>query len=90
MTTDLVVFLQAVAATAASVNAVFFYRFWRDRRDPLFAFFGGAFSLLSLSWVLLSLAHPTEEARPYIYGLRLLAFVLIVAAIIQKNRAAGR
>jgi hypothetical protein len=87
MRPDHVVFLQAVAATASFVAGLLFVRFWRDTRDPLFAFFGVAFWLLALSWGVLGLFDPTEEARPYVYLVRLVAFVLIIAAVVQKNRS---
>jgi hypothetical protein len=86
VTHDYLVFLQGVAATGAWVSGLFFLRFWRDSRDPLFAFFGAAFWLLGSTWALLGLTNPTEDARPYIYSLRLLAFMLIIIGMIVKNR----
>ena len=86
MNHDQLVFFQGIGATGAWVGGLLFLRFWRDSRDPLFALFGAAFWLLSLSWVLLALTSPMEEARPYIYALRLVAFILIIAAMIVKNR----
>jgi hypothetical protein len=86
MNLDLVVSLQAVSATAAFINGVFFFRFWRESRDRLFWLFGAAFWLLALSWALLSVFSPTGESRPYVYAIRLVAFLLIITAIIQKNR----
>ena len=79
------VFLQGVSATAAWVSGLLFLRFWRDTRERLFAYFGAAFWILALSWSLLAVISPTDEARPYVYGLRLLAFSLIIAGIISKN-----
>ena len=87
MRPDHIIFLQAVSATASWVAGLLFVRFWRDTRDPLFGFFGAAFWLISLSWALLGLFDPTEEARPYVYLLRLVAFVLIIAGVVQKNRS---
>ena len=87
MTADAMVFLQTVSATAAAVAALFFLRFWRDSRDRLFAFFAAMFALLSISWTLLAVYHPTDEARPYIYAIRLVAFLLIIAGIVDKNRS---
>jgi hypothetical protein len=78
--------LQAIAATAAWANGMFFFRFWRDTGDRLFAWFGGAFCLLAASWITLAVVNPTAEARPYIYALRLVAFLLIIVAMIEKNR----
>ena len=83
---DITSFLQAVSATAAWVSGLFFLRFWHESRDPLFGFFGAAFWLLALSWGLLGVSSPTEETRPYIYSLRLLAFVLLIVGMIVKNR----
>jgi len=81
-----VAFLQAVSATAAWVSATIFLRYWRESRDMLFALFAVAFTLLGLSWALLSILNPDRDASPYIYGLRLVAFLLLIAAVIQKNR----
>lgn len=86
MNHDLIIFLQGISSTAAWINGLFFIRFWRESGDELFAFFGGAFGLLGLSWALLAIFAPTEDTRPYIYGLRLIAFLLIIAGIAAKNR----
>lgn len=86
MTGDLVSLLQAVSATAAVINGVFFWRFWRETQDQLFGMFACAFWLLAASWALLALFDPTGEALPYVYGLRLLAFVLIIGGIVRKNK----
>ena len=86
--TELISVLQTMAATGAWVRGLFFLRFWRYSRDPLFAFFGAAFWLLAASWALLAVFSPTEEARPYIYGLRLIAFGLMIAGMVGKNREA--
>lgn len=80
------IFLQGLSAAAAWAAGLFFLRFWRDSGDRLFVYFGVAFWVLALSWSLLALFSPTEETRPYIYGLRLFAFGLIIAATIDKNR----
>lgn len=83
----IIVFLQAVSATASLVAGLFFLRFWRDSSDRLFAFFGAAFCLLSLSWALLGIYSPTDESRPYIYAIRLIAFALMIVGMIDKNRS---
>ena len=88
MRSNLVVFLQGVSAAGAWAAGLFFLRFWRESRDVLFACFGAAFWLLALSWTLVAFINPLEEARPYAYALRLLAFLLIIAATVEKNRPA--
>jgi len=39
-----------------------------------------------LSWSLLALISPAGDSAPYIYGLRLVAFALIISGTISKNR----
>lgn len=87
MTPAYVPFLQGLAAAGAWVAGLFFFRFWRESRDRLFLLFGVAFWLLALCWALLGMFSPTDETRPYIYAIRLLAFLLLVAAILDKNRS---
>ena len=69
------------------VAGLFFLRFWMQTRDRLFLFFTAAFWVLALSWVALALTDETYEARPFLYLLRLVAFVLIIVGIVDKNRA---
>ena len=87
MTHEVTVFLQGISSMGAYASGLFFLRFWRDGRDSLFAYFGAAFFLLGLSWTLLALSAPAEDTRPYIYGLRLVAFTLIIIGTVLKNRA---
>lgn len=89
MTADLVPLLQAVSATATVINGVFFWRFWRESQDQLFSMFAVAFWLLAASWTLLALFNPTGEALPYVYAVRLLAFLLIIGGVVRKNRRAA-
>ena len=82
--TDVNVFLMGVIATTCWVAAVFFLRFWRDTHDRLFAIFSAAFLLLGLTR--LALIFVEAEDNHYVYWVRLAAFVLILVAIIDKNR----
>lgn len=69
--------------------ALFFLRFWHQTRDRLFLVFSLAFWLLGLQRMALMLAEPAAEARTGLYLVRLLAFLLILAGIADKNRAPG-
>lgn len=86
MTAEAVALLQAISATAAAANGLFFVRFWRNTGDTLFAFFGAAFWLLASSWALLAFLKPAGEMRASVYAIRLLAFLLMIAGMIMKNR----
>lgn len=71
------------------VAGLFFLRFWRDTRDRLFGSFAAAFLLLALQRALLTalVDDPRSGASILLYVIRLLAFLLILWAIIDKNRA---
>jgi hypothetical protein len=64
----------------------FFLRFWRQTRDRLFIMFALAFWVLGFNWVALALVPPAHESRGYAYFVRVIAFVLLLAGIIDKNR----
>jgi hypothetical protein len=70
-----------------AIVALFFLRFWRDTGDRLFLWFSVAFAILLGQRMALSLTHEWLENTVWLYGLRLAAFLLILVAIIDKNRA---
>lgn len=80
-----------VLAMASLVAALFFLRFWRESRDRLFAYFSLAFAGLAANWVGLAIIdQPTDEAQQeYAYLVRLVAFVILIIGIIDKNRRSG-
>jgi hypothetical protein len=70
------------------IAGLFFLRFWKVTRDRLFAVFSVSFWLLALNRLALTGLSVADENLPYVYLPRLLAFVLIIAAIADKNRLA--
>lgn len=80
-------FIWGATAFAGWVVGLFFYRSWRMTRDRLFVLFAVAFWLMSVQWIALSIARAVLETQYYLYVLRLLAFVLIAVAILDKNRS---
>lgn len=79
-------FLYGAACMAGLAIALFFFLFWRRSRDRLFALFGVSFAILSVERVILAAMHAQNEFVPYVYLIRLLAFVVIIVAIVDKNR----
>lgn len=67
------------------VASAFFLRFWRKTGDRLFLAFAAAFALLSANQILAAFLGAGNELTPFTYVLRVLGFVLILAAIIDKN-----
>lgn len=85
---DVLALLIGVAAALSFVAGLFFLRFWRKTGDRFFALFAAAFMLLSAQWILVAVIAPDRETRPLFYLLRAAAFVLIIVAIVVKNRKA--
>jgi hypothetical protein len=83
-------FLWGALAMASATVSIFFLRFWTQGRDRLFLFFSLGFAAFALHWLGLGIAQPPAETRHYLYVLRLLAFLLILAGIIDKNRSTRR
>lgn len=79
-------FLLGVIATTSITAGVFFLRFWRDTRDSLFLAFAVAFIIEGLNRSAMLLLRQPNEGSPWIYVVRFLAFLLILAGIINKNR----
>jgi uncharacterized membrane protein len=79
----MILFLSGVLTMGYLVAALFFLRFWRQTHDRLFGWFAAAFFILALHRVFV-VAMPDSELG---YVVRLLAFVVILAAIWDKNRA---
>lgn len=67
------------------VAGLFFVGFWTRTKEMLFLVFGLAFWLLALNQAALSLSGIPREEQSWIYLIRLAAFALIIAAIVQKN-----
>lgn len=78
--------LSGVCIAGYALVGLIFLRSWRETRDRLFAMFAGAFWLLGVQRVLLALTDQLSENRPYLYLLRLAAYLLIIWAIVDKNR----
>lgn len=81
----LVDFLSGCVTLGFFVAGAFFLRFWRRTRDRLFLAFAAAFALLAMNQVLAAFLGASDELTPYTYVLRVLGFVLILLAIVDKN-----
>ena len=76
-------FLHGALTICFLAAGLFFFRFWRDTAERLFLFFALSFWLQALVRVALTIVE--TEDRVYFYALRLLAYGLIIAAIVMKN-----
>lgn len=78
-------FMSGAVTLGFIVAAVFFLRFWRKTQDRLFLAFAIAFFLLALNQALAQWLGAADERIGYAYLLRVIGFVLILAAIVDKN-----
>ena len=83
-------FLVGMSAALSLVIGLIFLKFWSRTRDRLFLLFAVAFWILGVDWAVVAVL-PYFVTRPsehdvLIYSIRLLAFVLILIAILDKNR----
>jgi hypothetical protein len=78
-------FISGVLVTAYLVAGIFFLRFYRQSHDRLFVFFAVAFWILAAQRLGLALLGE----HTWLYGVRLAAFLLILVAILDKNRPAA-
>lgn len=78
-------FLLGFIAASSLVAALFFLRFWRDTRDPLFIAFAAFFALQGgVHAVLLDMERP-NEGNVWLFLLRLSAVLVVAIAVLRKN-----
>ena len=78
-------FLLGYIAACSLVAALFFLRFWRDTRDPLFLAFTLFFLIQGfISGYLLRIHHP-NLGRSWVFAMRLLSVLIVLASILKKN-----
>lgn len=80
-------YLSGFVSCGFLVTGLFFLRFWRRSCDSLFLWFAIAFWLLGAGQTVLTLGGIPMEERSSIYLIRLAAFLVILFAVIRKNRA---
>lgn len=72
-------------AVAWIVASLLFARFWRMTRDRFFLFFAFAFFINGIDRIIAGLSNDGNELDALTYLIRLLTFLLIIFAIIDKN-----
>lgn len=79
-------FIYGAVMMASVVASLFFLKFWQKTKDRFFAIFSSAFMLFAIErWISVIMATQ-DETRTWIFMIRLLAFVLIIGAVVDKNR----
>lgn len=84
------IFLSGVFTALAMVVSLFFANFYRKTKDRLFACFALSFFLLGMERIVITTFNITQERGSEVYLIRLVSLVLILLAIMDKNRRGQR
>jgi hypothetical protein len=78
--------LSGIVLMGCAVSGLYFLKFWFKSRDRLFLVFACAlFTLSAERGMLVLFSDRTNEEHSVIYVVRLVAFLLILAGILDKN-----
>jgi hypothetical protein len=78
-------FLSGMTTMGFLVVSLLFVRYWRRTRDGIFVWFSISFALLALTQALPVMIEIPREEHSWVFLLRLLAFALLIFAILRKN-----
>jgi hypothetical protein len=81
-------FLYGGLTTMCGAIGLFFVRYWWLQRDRFYLWFAVAFWSMGLSWGVHLIFATSAETGPNVYVFRVVGFLLIIAAIVDKNRRA--
>lgn len=79
-------FLSGAVVMGFAVAGLLFLSYWRRTRDRLFLMFSASFFLLAVNYIWLAITQIPVEERSPLFVVRLLAFAMLIVAIIQSNR----
>jgi hypothetical protein len=83
-------FIDGAVLMEHAVAALFFLRFWKKSRDRFFLLFSLAFWILAANRGAIAAFAPSQttpsEAHAMLYVVRLVAFGVLLVAIVDKNR----
>lgn len=68
------------------VIGIIFMKFWKKSHDRLFLMFGIAFWMMAFERFVLGYLNTTDESHLHIYFIRMIAFAIILIAIVLKNK----
>lgn len=83
-------FLSGAVVMGFAVASLLFFSYWRRTRQSLFLTFAASFFLLAVNYAWLAASELPAEDRSPLFLVRLLAFALIIVAIVQSNRGPSR
>jgi hypothetical protein len=82
--------LTGAIGMASLIAALFFLRFWRTTHDRFFLYFAVSFLIQGVNRFFLAQGADAIDDTPIGYLFRLVSYMLIVIAVIEKNRRTSR
>jgi hypothetical protein len=82
--------LTGAIGMASLIAALFFLRFWKTTRDRFFLYFAVSFLIQGVNRFFLVQGVQASDDTPIGYLFRLISYMLIVIAVVEKNRRASR
>jgi hypothetical protein len=79
-------FIAGTLVMASFVIGLRFLKFWKLSKDRFFIWFAVAFWVFAAGWIIRALVPSVPEHGHWAYVPRLLAFLMIIVAILDKNR----
>ena len=77
--------ITGMIAMASLIISLLFLRFWRNTRDRFFLYFALSFGIEGAHRIVATMTFDATEDSPLHYLVRLLAYGLIIWAILEKN-----
>jgi len=77
--------ISGAIAALSLVSALFFLRFWRSSRDKFFLWFAISFGVEGLNRMAMAVTRQANEDTPVHYVVRLVSYLVILYAIVEKN-----
>jgi uncharacterized membrane protein HdeD (DUF308 family) len=77
--------ISGAIAALSLVAALFFLRFWRSSRDKFFLWFAISFGVEGLNRMAMAVTRQANEDTPVHYVVRLVSYLVILYAIVEKN-----
>lgn len=81
-------FLDGIAFAGFLAVSVWFARAWLGSRDRLLLAFAIAFAIFAANRLVLVATDRADEAQTVVYLLRAAGFIVIILAVIDRNRSA--
>lgn len=83
-------YLLGLISMAYFVSALFFFKFWKQTKDRFFFLFSLSFWIEGINRAIYGFIRGVGESSEVIFVVRLISYLLILAAIIDKNLAKSK